>query len=80
MKRDDFTCQLCGVMPDEMPIDYDGKWAITVSMDILIVDHIVSRRSGGDHNPDNLQCLCETCNKKKIKQDNEFHKRLLSRG
>jgi 5-methylcytosine-specific restriction endonuclease McrA len=31
----------------------------------LIADHIVSRRNGGSHHPDNLQCLCEPCNARK---------------
>jgi len=31
----------------------------------LIADHIVSRRNGGSHHPDNLQCLCQACNARK---------------
>lgn len=31
----------------------------------LVADHIVSRRNGGAHHPDNLQALCQSCNSKK---------------
>lgn len=31
----------------------------------LVADHIVSRRNGGTHHPDNMQCLCQSCNARK---------------
>ncbi len=31
----------------------------------LIADHILSRRNGGEHHPDNLQALCQSCNSRK---------------
>lgn len=31
----------------------------------LIADHIVSRRNGGLHHPDNMQALCQSCNSRK---------------
>lgn len=31
----------------------------------LIADHIISRRNGGPHHPDNLQALCQSCNARK---------------
>lgn len=31
----------------------------------LLADHIVSRRNGGSHHPNNLQCLCDSCNARK---------------
>lgn len=31
----------------------------------LVADHIRSRRNGGAHHPDNMQCLCERCNARK---------------
>ncbi len=31
----------------------------------LVADHILSRRNGGQHHPDNLQCLCTSCNARK---------------
>jgi 5-methylcytosine-specific restriction endonuclease McrA len=30
--------------------------------DDLVLDHIISRRNGGTHHPDNLQALCKPCN------------------
>jgi 5-methylcytosine-specific restriction endonuclease McrA len=33
--------------------------------DDLIADHIVSRRNGGTHHPDNLRALCQSCNARK---------------
>jgi 5-methylcytosine-specific restriction endonuclease McrA len=35
------------------------------ALDDLIADHIVSRRNGGAHHPDNMQCLCQSCNSRK---------------
>lgn len=32
------------------------------SADNLVADHKLSRRNGGSHHPDNLQCLCKPCN------------------
>lgn len=32
----------------------------------LVADHIVSRRNGGAHHPDNLQALCQSCNSRKV--------------
>lgn len=31
----------------------------------LELDHIISRRNGGSHHPDNLQILCNSCNARK---------------
>jgi 5-methylcytosine-specific restriction endonuclease McrA len=32
----------------------------------LVADHILSRRNGGEHHPDNMQCLCQSCNSRKV--------------
>lgn len=32
----------------------------------LVADHVLSRRNGGRHHPDNLQCLCASCNARKV--------------
>lgn len=32
------------------------------SADDLTLDHVVSKRNGGTHHPDNLQALCKPCN------------------
>ena len=31
----------------------------------LVADHIVSRKNGGTHHPNNMQCLCNSCNSRK---------------
>lgn len=35
----------------------------------LSLDHIKPLRAGGSNNPDNCQCLCHSCNAKKVKTD-----------
>lgn len=47
--RDNYTCQVCGL---------DGSTGDEVS---LHVDHIVPRRWGGSHRPENLRTLCKYC-------------------
>lgn len=48
MKRDDYTCQICGkYMPDEVGLQ---------------VDHIVPVSRGGKTIPSNLRVLCSKCN------------------
>lgn len=43
-----------------------GKCEQCSSTESLVADHILSRRNGGAHHPDNLQCLCRTCNTRKV--------------
>ena len=43
----------------------NGKCRICGSVNDLVADHIISRRNGGSHHPDNLQCLCDSCNARK---------------
>jgi len=37
--------------------------------ELLVADHIRSRRNGGSHHPDNLQCLCDSCNARKANRE-----------
>lgn len=48
INRDNRTCRYCGKS------EKDGV--------VLIADHILSRKNGGTHHPDNMQCLCDSCN------------------
>lgn len=48
LNRDGHKCQGCG------RCESDGV--------MLVADHIISRRNGGEHHPDNMQCLCDSCN------------------
>ncbi|WP_420824067.1 HNH endonuclease [Telmatospirillum siberiense] len=50
MKRDNFSCRVCGASPALKP-------GLT-----LHVDHIVAWSLGGETVDDNLQTLCEPCN------------------
>jgi 5-methylcytosine-specific restriction endonuclease McrA len=53
MRRDSFKCRLCG-----------GSAALKPGT-ILVVDHIQSWDSGGETVAENLQTLCEPCNRGK---------------
>lgn len=50
LHRDGYKCRECGC---------DNRMK-------LVADHILSRRNGGAHHPDNMQCLCESCNARKV--------------
>lgn len=39
-----------------------GRCGQCGTSDNLVVDHVVSKRNGGTHHPDNLQALCKPCN------------------
>ncbi|MCK1213383.1 HNH endonuclease [Streptococcus uberis] len=52
-KRDNFTCQLCGVSTREH------------SLILLEIDHIIPISKGGLSNESNLQTLCWKCNRNK---------------
>lgn len=51
INRDERRCRNCGKG------ERDGV--------VLVADHIISRRNGGSHHPDNMQCLCDSCNARK---------------
>lgn len=74
--RDGYKCQRCDARALEVPADFDGKstlWTNTfVSSgwrDMLVLDHILTLRAGGRSVVENLQTLCETCNKRKQRED-----------
>lgn len=47
-------------------IERDGRACVQCKgTEMLVADHIVSRRNGGAHHPDNMQCLCHSCNSRK---------------
>ena len=50
----------------EFVIHRDGGRCVRCgSTSNLVADHIRSRRNGGAHHPDNMQCLCDSCNARK---------------
>lgn len=82
--RDGFRCVRCDAHAVDVPPDYDGKSALfcntsvrsklgrgryRLSPDVLILEHIVTLAAGGRNVVNNLQAMCETCNKKKIPED-----------
>jgi len=42
------------------------------------IDHIIPRKAGGDHNMDNLQVLCKSCNLAKAAKNEGFFLRGLA--
>lgn len=75
-RRDGFTCVRCGATAVGASDDYSGRYALNTNtttgagtQDTLIVDHILTRPAGGRNLPENLQTLCETCNRRKQKED-----------
>lgn len=82
--RDGFACVRCRSRAVDVPVNYDGAGALFCetyvrtrlgfrkygrSRDVLVLDHRVTRRAGGLSVIENLQALCETCNRRKIPED-----------
>lgn len=68
--RDGYRCVRCCVPAASVPDDYTGRYTLwTAASDALIVDHILTRPAGGRNELDNLQTLCEPCNKSKQVED-----------
>lgn len=74
--RDGYRCQRCGEPAVGVPADYDGRSALlTDKLDgggwrvALILDHILTLKAGGRNVVENLQALCEQCNKSKQVED-----------
>lgn len=55
LKRDNWTCQICGV---KTPKSVRGTGADNEPH----MDHIMPLARGGDHAPSNCRCLCRKCN------------------
>lgn len=62
-RRDHFRCVVCGFRPKRVPnaSKYDGSTGVWG----LEMDHIVPKSRGGEASHENLQTLCETCNRRK---------------
>lgn len=74
--RDGFQCVRCGAKGVDVPDDYTGRWTLNTNTlvrnkwaDVLILDHILTLRAGGRNVVENFQTLCETCNRRKGKED-----------
>lgn len=71
-----YRCARCPAVAKEIPADYSGRWALQTNTmvrgrwtDILVLDHVVCLKAGGRNVVTNFQVLCETCNKRKQKED-----------
>ncbi len=65
-KRDKYSCVKCGKKP--MQRTYEGNFISDTSK--LIGDHIIPISIGGkEYDLNNVQTLCENCNKIKTKED-----------
>jgi 5-methylcytosine-specific restriction endonuclease McrA len=49
----------------ECVIRRDGSCRWCGATTDLVADHVLSRRNGGEHHPNNLQALCQSCNSRK---------------
>lgn len=74
--RDGFVCLRCGLEAREIPAMYDGRDAVPTTRScsmgfpvLLVLDHMLTLRAGGRSVIENLQTLCETCNRKKQRED-----------
>lgn len=73
---DGYKCCRCDAKAASVPSNYDGHSALFTDTlqkngypDLLIVDHILTLKAGGKNEVGNMQTLCETCNKRKQKED-----------
>jgi 5-methylcytosine-specific restriction endonuclease McrA len=74
--QDGFKCKRCPAIASESTVDYDGHKTLytntltgTGYRDVLVLDHVVTLKAGGLNVVENFQTLCETCNKRKQKED-----------
>jgi len=74
--RDGFRCCRCPAAALAIPEGWAGEKTLPTNTflssgfrDLLILDHILTLRAGGENVVSNFQTLCETCNRRKQKED-----------
>lgn len=74
--RDGYQCRRCKAKAVGVPEHYSGRYALYTdtrtgsgTQDVLVLDHILTLRAEGLSVPGNLQSLCETCNRRKQRED-----------
>lgn len=85
--RDGYACVRCPARATHVPLDYSGRFTLatntrtgTGTVDVLILDHVLTRRAGGLNHPSNFQTLCETCNRRKQREDKAATAEFLMRA
>lgn len=75
-RRDGFRCCRCEAVAVGVPADYDGRATLFTNTtvcsgwpDMLVLDHVLTLRAGGRNVVGNFQTLCETCNRRKQRED-----------
>lgn len=63
--RDDYTCKICGANAKEKQYPFYAYSVEWKKQTFLVIDHVVSIAKGGNHHPQNLQTLCDSCNCRK---------------
>lgn len=81
LHRDKYKCRQCPAKAVNVPPTYAGRFALFTDTkvkakkldrywpDVMVLDHVLTLKAGGRNHPDNLQALCETCNKRKQVED-----------
>lgn len=70
-----YCCARCYASAIDVPAGYDGSHALSTNTtvrgrsDVLVVDHVLTLKAGGKNVIANFQALCETCNRKKQRED-----------
>jgi len=74
--RDGYKCVRCGATAINVSDNYNGSKTLLTDTfvpsgfrDVLVVDHILTLKAGGLNVIENFQILCETCNKRKSRED-----------
>jgi 5-methylcytosine-specific restriction endonuclease McrA len=90
--RDGFRCVRCPAKVAVAPETYDGRQTLETDTltgkpgdryrwaDCLVVDHVLTLPAGGTSHPNNLQTLCETCNRRKQREDKAATAAYRARG
>lgn len=73
--RDGYRCIRCGAEAIAVPADYDGSETLATGVVsngrrvALVADHILTLAAGGESVVENMQTLCDICNRKKQSED-----------